>query len=167
MLAKHSHRETKSTERQQRKSKLDTETITLNVIIFCPKKNVSFDFVECFSPFFVFCLFFNILTAYKVMQRKQCRQEIPVNEIQHSIQEPNPGRGREEKEKGRERGEEGSGGRKWCECVHVRVHVCVCARVRVRVCVCVCVCVYVGAGESRKAREAGKHNRAHTRPSSA
>lgn len=69
MLAKHSHRETKSTERQQRKSKLDTETITLNVIIFCPKKNVSFDFVECFSPF----LFFVCFSTY-LLHIKSCKE---------------------------------------------------------------------------------------------
>lgn len=85
MLAKHSHTETKSTERQQRNSKLDTENITLNVIIFFVQ-NVSFDFAECFSSFLSLLFFFlNILTAYKVMQRKRCRQGIPVDETQHSI----------------------------------------------------------------------------------
>lgn len=57
--------------------------------------------------FFVF-VFFNILTAYKVMQRKQCRQAIPVDETQHSKSEPRRGRERKRKRKGgRERREGG------------------------------------------------------------
>lgn len=99
MLAKHSHTETKSTERQQRNPKLDTENITSNVIsIIILSKTCRLIFAECFLLFF--CFFFNILTVYKVMQRKQCRQAIPVDETQHSRSEPRRGRERKRKRKG-------------------------------------------------------------------
>lgn len=73
MLAKHGHTEAKSTERQQHISELDTENTT-SISFFV--QNMETGFAECF---FFFSGFFNILTAYKVMQRKQCRQQIPAD----------------------------------------------------------------------------------------
>lgn len=68
------------------------------ILLFFFSKTYRLIFAECFSSF-LFFVFFNILTAYKVMQRKQCRQEIPREETQHFVLEPIPGRGRERKRK--------------------------------------------------------------------
>lgn len=56
MLANHGHTETKSTERQQRDSKVDTEH-NLECHYYYFVQNMSFDFVECFSSF-LFLFFF-------------------------------------------------------------------------------------------------------------
>lgn len=59
MLAKHGHTETKSTERQQRNPKLDTENTTSNVIsIIILSKTCRLIFAECFLLFSFFVFFF-------------------------------------------------------------------------------------------------------------
>lgn len=70
MLAKHGHTEARSTERQQHNPESDTENTTSIIMIIILSKTCRL----IFAVFLLFVFVFNILTAYKVMQREQCRQ---------------------------------------------------------------------------------------------
>lgn len=100
MLAKHSHTETKSTERQQRNPKLDTENITSNVIsIIILSKTCRLIFAECFLLFF--CFFSTYLLYIKSCKENSADRRSPW--MRHSI----PDQSQEEGERGREREREG------------------------------------------------------------
>lgn len=112
MLAKHGHTETKSTERQQRNPKLDTENTTSNVIsIIILSKTCRLIFAECFLLFSFFVFFFSTY----LLHIKSCKENSADRRspwMRHSIpnQSQEEGEREEEKEKGREREEGGRGG---------------------------------------------------------